>query len=367
MKTIPIIFLLVMYVSGAALGATTEGRRNRLAQRRRNTVDNSKVIYYRFHPDFSECKKKLFLKTTKTWEERTCIKFGRNDEDSDALVVAGNLKDDSECAFNPSSQGNDHYVFIGCGYFGGAAHEVGHALGLIYTHTRYDREKYLTVNSTNVAREFRKYYDDLLRGQDENETRIKMHEKIQYGKSGTKSNYYGVPYDYGSIMHYGTADIDPPMVPTDEHHKRTMGSQFISFLDLLEVNKRHDCLGKCNPDDKETVECEHQGYPNPKNCSDCVCPTGYGGRSCGDRPGDCGEDLIAEERVKTKLLDISSPQNSSEYHVCTSWIKSAPDTKILVEIESISDELKTCGCGYAAVEIKTQDDQRLTGYRFCSK
>ncbi|EYC26647.1 hypothetical protein Y032_0010g888 [Ancylostoma ceylanicum] len=122
-------------------------------------------------------------------------------------------------------------------------------------------------------------------------------------------------------------------------------------------------LGKC-PDDPKTATCEHQGFPNPKNCSVCVCPGGYGGRSCGDRPGDCGQELLAQDYWQPMVLNISSPQNSSEYFVCTSWIKSAPKKTIEVEIESISDDLKTYGCGYAAVEIKSQDDQRLTGYRY---
>ncbi|KAL6729293.1 hypothetical protein Aduo_000364 [Ancylostoma duodenale] len=64
---------------------------------------------------------------------------------------------------------------------------------------------------------------------------------------------------------------------------------------------------------------------------------------------------------------IQSPYNSSRYVTCTSWIRAAPGTKIEVKIHSISDGLNVYACAYAGVEIKTQDDQRLTGYRFCSK
>ncbi|KIH54283.1 hypothetical protein ANCDUO_15571 [Ancylostoma duodenale] len=47
-------------------------------------------------------------------------------------------------------------MYIGCGYSGGIAHEVGHALGLEHTHTRHDRDDYLIVNWTNVQKEFEK-------------------------------------------------------------------------------------------------------------------------------------------------------------------------------------------------------------------
>ncbi|EPB79324.1 hypothetical protein ANCCEY_01617 [Ancylostoma ceylanicum] len=66
----------------------------------------------------------------------------------------------------------------------------------------------------------------------------------------------------------------------------------------------------------------------------------------GHLPDDCGQDLRAQDDW----------QPMSEH-----------GKTIEVEIDSITDDLKTYGCGYAAVEIKSQDDQRLTGYRFCSK
>ncbi|EPB79327.1 astacin [Ancylostoma ceylanicum] len=312
MKTIGIILLLLVYVSEAALGRTAENnmRHNRLARKSNSRVGSVKVINYQFHD-----------------------KFNRN-----AILVRGNQIEDYDCSFTPNPRGGDHWLSIGCGYFGGAAHEVGHALGLAHTHSRYDRNAYVEVDWNNVKKEFDNQYQDW--NQQDYEVTTDFFErnvpldiekiegqnyKKEYGTNLTKEkDHYGVPYDYGSIMHYGTNDENPPLIPTDVDHKRTMGSQFISFTDLLEVNTRHNCIEKCPTDDERTVTCEYEGFPNPKNCSVCVCPSGYGGQSCGEM--------------------------------------SAPNTTIQIEIEGISDNLKTYGCGYAAVEIKTQADQRLTGY-----
>ncbi|RCN40200.1 astacin [Ancylostoma caninum] len=66
-----------------------------------------------------------------------------------------------------------------CGYvIGRAIHEIGHALGLYHTHSRYDRDSYVTVSP------------DYLKNTDEFRIITK-----------SESENYGSEYDYGSIMH----------------------------------------------------------------------------------------------------------------------------------------------------------------------
>ncbi|RCN48527.1 hypothetical protein ANCCAN_05352, partial [Ancylostoma caninum] len=54
---------------------------------------------------------------------------------------------------------------------------------------------------------------------------------------------HDVPYDYGSMMHYGVPLVNPAMIPNDENYERTIGSGLISFVDLLMVNKHFKCEG----------------------------------------------------------------------------------------------------------------------------
>ena len=63
-----------------------------------------------------------------------------------------------------------------------AIHELGHSIGLHHEQNRLDRDEYIWVRSEYIDPKYR-FASDI-----ENEEDIKN---------------YGVPYDYGSIMHYG--------------------------------------------------------------------------------------------------------------------------------------------------------------------
>ncbi|EYC26659.1 hypothetical protein Y032_0010g894 [Ancylostoma ceylanicum] len=204
-----------------------------------------------------QTSKDLFLKANKAWGKYTCVKFIKNNKPMDKMLVTD---EEDMCLFMRNRTGRGlQIIHVGCGYFGGVVHEVGHALWLDHTHNRHDRDKYLDVDKTSIMI-YMEQYKKLRRSQNKN---------------------YGIPYDYGSIMHYGSSGPNPTMTPKDRRYHRTMGSPLISFTDLTMVNKHYNCDGVCERN--KSAECKNNGFPNPNNCLICVCPSGYGGTLCEDK------------------------------------------------------------------------------------
>ncbi|PIO66544.1 astacin [Teladorsagia circumcincta] len=106
------------------------------------------------------------------------------------------------------------------------AHEIGHALGFWHTHSRYDRDQFITVLEENINDTF---IDEFLK------------------QSNETNNNYGLTYDYGSVMHYGARAAalgeNFTMVPKDVMYTETLGSPFIAFYDLLMMNMYYNCTG----------------------------------------------------------------------------------------------------------------------------
>lgn len=170
-------------------------------------------------------------------------------------------------------------------------------------------------------------------------------------------------------MHYGmtssSVNMQPSIVPHNRKHQRTMGSPFISFIDLSMINEHYNCKALCNR--RTSVKCERGGFPHPRDCRRCICPGGYAGTRCTERPKGCGRTVNATEEWKT-LNDTLGVwwTEREEYSICHYWIKSPPNTRIEVELVYFTGNFKHDGCLYAGVEIKTNEDQTLTGYRFCA-
>ncbi|KHJ94697.1 hypothetical protein OESDEN_05370 [Oesophagostomum dentatum] len=59
-------------------------------------------------------------------------------------------------------------------------------------------------------------------------------------------------------------------------------------------------------------------------------------------------------------------QAREDFKMCYYWIQAPAGKKVEVTIDKISKGFAVDGCRYGGVEIKTNKDQRLTGYRFCA-
>ncbi|KAK5975088.1 Astacin [Trichostrongylus colubriformis] len=145
-----------------------------------------------------------------------------------------------------------------------------------------------------------------------------------------------IVYDYGSVMHYGgtfgakfTAKSKglPTIVPKDEMYQQTLGSPFISFTDFSLVNEHYHCKENCPR--AKSASCQNGGFPHPRDCQKCVCPGGYGGRLCNERPQECGR-TIKSTPAWIRFEDVVGRGNDEveDYEICNYWIESPLGTEI---------------------------------------
>ncbi|KIH45431.1 astacin, partial [Ancylostoma duodenale] len=140
----------------------------------------SNGVNYFFDPSASPVVRSVFTKGARLWMKDTCIDFRENRDAPDRIRV---FKEDGCWSFvGRLGKQQDLSLGDGCESVGTAAHEIGHAIGFFHTQSRHDRDNFITFNVQNVKPDW----------------------VDQFTKQTTATNEnYGIPYDYGNIMHYG--------------------------------------------------------------------------------------------------------------------------------------------------------------------
>ncbi|KAK5985565.1 Zinc metalloproteinase [Trichostrongylus colubriformis] len=305
-------------------------------------------VYYRFNDTADYFTRKVFKIAAYNWQQTTCIDFIEDTENKQKDVVV--VIQEDGCWSFVGKVGDEQPLSLGegCDVVGTAMHEIGHTLGLFHTMTRYDRDDFIIPMLENVAEGFADQY-------------VK--------ETPDMASNYGYTYDYASIMHYGASSVSfngkPTMIATDMKYTGSMGSHILSFIDKSIVNDHYQCKAKC-PKEK-SAQCKNNGFPHPRKCSECICPSGYGGALCDERPKGCGQTVQATEK-KQYLTDrlVSGSGAKDEFIFCNYWIEAPADKRIEVTISSFTHGLSYDGCILGGVEIKTNANHTMTGYRFCS-
>ncbi|GMS95512.1 hypothetical protein PENTCL1PPCAC_17687, partial [Pristionchus entomophagus] len=216
------------------------------------------------------------------WQSQTCVNFVESKTNTPRLRFIKASGCWSLVGKSSVVTVQDISIGAGCETPRTISHEIGHALGLFHHQARPDRDQYVTIVADNIKSQ---YLD-------------------QYNKQRSSTcNTYGVGYDVGSVMHYKQREFAKAsglitvLAKGSGYQNSLASNRWPSFADVKIVNS-HLCSASC----PSNLTCENYGYPDPKNCQQCKCPSSFSGRTCGRwHPGNgmnawkpsCGGEFVA--------------------------------------------------------------------------
>ncbi|KAF8359017.1 hypothetical protein PRIPAC_94012, partial [Pristionchus pacificus] len=215
-------------------------------------------IAFTFNGDIDEATRKLIRTATQKIAANTCLNFKENGAGTQLQFHRGGGCWSYIGKLSQSVQPIS--IDRGCEIIPIISHEISHALGLDHTQNRFDRDAFVSVNfaavDSNMQNNFAK-------------------------RTNAQNNNFGVPYDYGSDMHYGAFDFSnnkqAVLVPSQGDFINTMGQRrSLTFNDYKMINALYSCSANC----PAQMTCYNGGYTSPKNCNACVCTDFFTGANC---------------------------------------------------------------------------------------
>jgi hypothetical protein len=185
----------------------------------------------------------------RTIERHTCIRFPERTNEKNYIVVVNG----GGCSSHVGMLGNNwpvQYVSLNkdaCMIHRTIVHELLHAIGLHHEQSRYDRDDYLTIHKDKLADP----------NAFEGVNLVIMPE--------TETSFYGIPYNYASVMQYSAWDLgnnrvgDIVMEPKDLSMLAVMGySKTANETDFEKVRRLYECKGKYPVVPPDNSPCEDE-------------------------------------------------------------------------------------------------------------
>ncbi|XP_006816822.1 protein SpAN-like [Saccoglossus kowalevskii] len=214
-----------------AIQEQIEEQQNRIAARKAyaslSTRWEDAIVPYRIEPE-SQGDTAVILSAIAHWESKTCIRFPQYDPAKHTSFISFTKQDGCWSYVGHVFTGAQEIsIGNGCAYMGIVAHEIGHAIGFFHEQSRPDRDNYVIINEDN----------------------IKDGYEINFKKYDTGTiNTHQVPYDVGSLMHYGAKFFSKNGLNTidavNPADQSKMGQRDgLSAADILLANIMYSCSG----------------------------------------------------------------------------------------------------------------------------
>ncbi|XP_023309112.2 hatching enzyme 1.2-like [Lucilia cuprina] len=182
------------------------------------------IVPYEIRGNFNARDMSIIEHAIREYHRRTCIRFvPRSNEQDYVSIVSGN----SGCWSSVGRVGGKQEVNLqspGCLTKPGTAiHELMHALGFLHEQNREERDSYVSIQYQNIQPSAMSNFD-----------------------RAAKTVAFGIPYDYGSVMHYSANAFStngrPTIVPMQNMGRARMGQRDgFSAFDVEKLNKMYDC------------------------------------------------------------------------------------------------------------------------------